>query len=143
MESKCFFEGSHGKLNIKENDIAAKKLAILIDVKCKGLGPTEAAKNYGYTKQHYYNILKAYNERGIIGLFNHKTGPKHNYVRTDEVTKQIISYKVLDPDISADVIVQKLNQLGYKISKRSVQRTIAECGLQKKTSQAKSEQKAK
>ena len=30
------------------------------------------------------------------------------------------------------VIAQKLNQMGHKVSKRSVERTITEYGLQKK-----------
>ena len=40
--------------------------------------------------------------------------------------------KFLDPLADTAVIVQKLNQIGYRVSKRSVERTITEFGLQKK-----------
>ena len=39
----------------------------------------------------------------------------------------------VDPDASAEVLAQKLTQDGYTISIRSVQRVIAQYGLQKKT----------
>jgi len=42
-------------------------------------------------------------------------------------------HRFLDPEASADVIAQKLRQTHFPISRRSVQRTIADLGLQKKT----------
>jgi hypothetical protein len=55
-----------------------------------------------------------------------------NYRRTDEVVRQVIRHRFLDPEISPEVIAQKLGQTGYSISTRSVERTIADFGLQKK-----------
>ena len=59
-------------------------------------------------------------------------GPKCNYKRTDEIEKQIIRHRFLDPDANSEVIAQKMNQTGHIISQRSVERTISEYGLQKK-----------
>ena len=59
-------------------------------------------------------------------------GPKHNYRRTDELVRQVIRHRFLDPEASADVIAQKLRQTGLPISTRSVERVIADYGLQKK-----------
>ena len=61
--------------------------------------------------------------------------PKRNYRRSKEVVCQAIRHRFLDPDASSDVIAQKLRQCGLQISKRSVDRIFAECGLQKKTLQ--------
>ena len=61
-----------------------------------------------------------------------KRGPDKQTVRTRETINQIIRLRFLDPLASADVIAQKLKQTGYKVSKRSVERTITEYGLQKK-----------
>ena len=41
--------------------------------------------------------------------------------------------RFLDPQASTAVIAQKLRQTGLPISNRSVERVIAEFGLQKKT----------
>ena len=63
---------------------------------------------------------------------NKARGPKKKYRRTDELQRQVIRHRFLDPDASAEVIAQKLRQTGFVISTRSVERVIAEYGLQKK-----------
>jgi hypothetical protein len=62
-----------------------------------------------------------------------KTGPKSNYRRTWQATLQVMRHKFLDPEASPEVITQKLRQTHFPISLRSVQRVIADLGLQKKT----------
>jgi hypothetical protein len=47
--------------------------------------------------------------------------------------KDRIRLRFLDPAVSPAVIAQKLRQLGHAISTRSVERIIADYGLQKKT----------
>jgi transposase len=125
--------GPKGSVPVKEGDETTLKLAMLFEGQCEGLGPAEAAQKYGYTRQRYYQILDQYVEKGSDGLRSMKTGPKRNYRRTDEVVRQVIRYRFLDPDVSTEVIAQKLNQSGHGISARSVQRVISEYGLQKKT----------
>jgi hypothetical protein len=45
----------------------------------------------------------------------------------------VIRHRFLDPEASAGVIAQKLRQTGFVISTRSVERAIADFGLQKQT----------
>jgi transposase len=92
-----------------------------------------AAQKYGISRQRYYQVQKKFQENGILALINQKRGPKTNSVRTDEVERQVIRQRFLDPDASADVIAQKLRQAGFDISTRSVERVIEVYGLQKKT----------
>ena len=79
-----------------------------------------------------------YGEGGAAALQSEKRGPKRNYRRTDEVVRQVLRYRFLDPDSSPKVIAQKLNQSGWTISIRSVERVLADYGLQKKTPQVPS-----
>ncbi len=79
-------------------------------------------------------VLKLFGEKGALALQNQKRGPKTNYVRTDEVERQVIRHRFLDPEASVDIIAQKLRQAGFAISTRSVERVIEKYGLQKKTS---------
>lgn len=125
--------GVHGTLPVVEEDEVALKFAMLIEGQCEGLGPSEAARKYGYTKQRYFQLLHAYHELGSIALSSKARGPKRNYRRTDELVRQVIRHRFLDPEASAEVIAQKLRQTEFTISTRSVERVIAEYGLQKKT----------
>ena len=106
---------------------------MLIEGECEGLGSSQAAQKYGYTKQRYFQLLHAYQELGSAALLSKPRGPKRNYRRTPEVQRQVIRHRFLDPDATPDVIAQKLRQTGLRIRTRSVERVIADYGLQKKT----------
>jgi transposase len=137
-EGKVSLSGPQGSLPVREDDQITLKLAMLFEGQCEGLGPLKAAKKFGFTRQRYYQILNQFTERGAAGLKSLKRGPKGNYRRTDEVVRQIIRYRFLDPQTSPEVIAQKLNQNGYLIAIRSVERVISEYGLQKKTASVSS-----
>ena len=126
--------GAAGSLALRPDDEVARKLAMLIEGECQGLGPAAAARKFGLSKQRYFQLRQAFRAQGALALHSQKRGPKHNYRRTDEVIRQIIRHRFLDPEASAEVIAQKLRQSGWIISTRSVQRTIEHFGLQKKTS---------
>ena len=137
-------DGPAGSLPVKLEDKLARQLAMLFESKCLGLGPTKAAQKYGYSKQRFFQILNAFIKGGSQALIPKKTGPKTNYVRTENVVTQIIRHRFLDPDANAEVIAQKLKQTGIKVSQRTVERTITEYGLQKKTLQVSAQrQRAK
>jgi hypothetical protein len=130
--------GLGGSLAVREDDEVAKKLSMLIEGECEGLGPVGAARKYGYSKQRYFQLRETFRSSGAAALASLKRGPKTNYRRTSEIVRQIIRYRFLDPQAAPDVIAQKLRQLGSQISTRSVERVIADYGLQKKTPQVKS-----
>jgi transposase len=125
--------GVVGELIVPPNDEAAERFLMLIEGQCEGLGAVAAAAKYGLSKPRYYQLLKLFHERGTPALRSQKRGPKGPSVRTEEVVRQVIRHRFLDPDASADVIAQKLRQTGFPVSTRSVERIIEEYGLQKKT----------
>ena len=125
--------GPAGELLVPDGDEAAARMLMLIEGQCEGLGPMRAARKYGVSRQRYYQVQKKFQENGLLALVNQKRGPKSNSVRTNEVERQVIRHRFLDPDASADVIAQKLRQAGFDISTRSVERVIEVYGLQKKT----------
>jgi hypothetical protein len=125
--------GEAGSLAVLADDVVTYKLAMLIEGECAGLGPSAAARKYDYTKQRYFQIKERFLHQGALGLQDLPRGPKSNYRRTDELVRQVIRYRFLDPEASAAVIGQKLHQNQYPISRRSIERVIADYGLQKKT----------
>lgn len=131
--SPTAFLGSHGSLSISFEDEVAYKLAMLIKGECGPAGPSQAAEEFGFSRQRYFQLRTLYHQQGTAGLVSHKRGPKTTYRRTREVVHQVVRYRFLDPEMSGDVITQKLNQNGFAVSARSVDRVLAEFGLQKKT----------
>ncbi len=127
-------KGPKGSLTISIDDEVGRKLAMLIEGKCLGLGPSKAAEKYGYTKQRFYQLLAAFEQNGSAALVSKKKGPKRNYIRTENAVTQVIRYRFLDPDANAAIIAQKMRQTGISISQRSVERILADYGLQKKSS---------
>jgi transposase len=126
--------GPVGSLVASEaDDEILRKLAMLIEGECEGLGAVAAAAKYGYCKQRYYQVLAAFQQGGCLALLSHKPGPKAATRRTPAVTREVIRHRFLDPDASADVIAQKIRQAGSPVSVRSVGRVLSEYGLQKKT----------
>lgn len=125
--------GAAGSLLVPDDDEITRKLAMLVEGECEGLGPTQAARKFDFSKQRYFQLRSAFYQHGASALRSQKRGPKGNYRRTEELVRQVIRHRFLDPDASAEVIAQKLRQSGLSISTRSVERVIEQFGLQKKT----------
>jgi len=121
-----------GLLNIKSQDTTISKMMMLVEG-VYGLGIKHGIHKYQYTEQRYYQLLKNFKQMGLDALIDQKRGPKQNSLRTEKLVQQIIRLRFLDPDANAAVIAQKLNQTGITVSNRSVERTIQQYGLQKKT----------
>lgn len=132
---RCILDGPAGRLEAPDEEVT-RKLAMLYEGQCEGDSPSKAAAKFGYSKQRYFQILHAFQQQGIQALHSRKRGPKGPSRRTPDVVQEIIRHRFLDPDASADVIAQRLRQSGRPIGTRSVEQTISEWGLQKKTPRA-------
>jgi len=127
------FSGPGGILPIRDEDEVCRRLAMLILGECEGQGATLAAQQFHFSRPRYYQLLAAFRQEGALGLCLQPRGPKSDYRRTEPIVRLVIRHRFLDPEASAEVIAQKLRQAGHTISQRSVERIIADYGLQKKT----------
>lgn len=125
--------GAGGSLVVPDDDEITRKLLMLIEGECEGLGPSGAATKFNFSRQRYFQLRAAFIDKGALALLSQKRGPKTHYRRTEEVVRQVIRHRFLDPDAAAEVIAQMLRQTGLPISTRSVHRIIERFGLQKKT----------
>lgn len=132
-------KGPAGTLQIASTDQAALRFLMLIECQCLGQSVSTTSTKYGFSRPRYYQLLDDFEQGGVLALPPEKTGPKSNHRRTGEIVRQVLRYRVLDPDISAEVITQKLRQTHFKISLRSVHRILADYGVQKKTPQPQSQ----
>ena len=128
-----FLAGPACRLPIPKDDDITFKLAMIYEGDCTELGPLAAARKFGYSKARYFQLRQALTQRGAAALQNQPRGPKTNYRRTPEIVRQIIRHRFLDPEASVAVITQKLKQTHHGLSLRSVERVLADYGLQKKT----------
>jgi transposase len=135
-QTRSVLVDSRGELAFPRDDALIRRLAMLMEGQCAGVGAEAAAQKYGVSRSRYYQLLAACRTGGVAALAPGKTGPKRDYRRSDEVVRRVIRHRFLDPDASVAVIRQKLAQEGVKISMRSVERVIASYGLQKKTPRA-------
>jgi len=133
-ELRSVLQGDAGSLGFPEDDVVIRKLAMLIEGECGGLGADDAAAKFGYSRARYYQLRETCQGAGVEALIGGKRGPQRNYRRNEETVRRIIRYRFLDPDASAAVVAQKLKQDGVQISVRSVERVITDYGLQKKGS---------
>jgi transposase len=132
MDNKIVINGTKGRtIEVDCNDSTAMKMAMLFEGNCF-LSVEQVTEKYGFSKPRYYQLQKEFKEKGSSALINKKRGSSKRPTRTKEVVNQIIRLRFLDPFSSAEVIAQKMNQNGYKVAARSVERTITEYGLQKK-----------
>lgn len=132
MNETIYIKGIKGKdFPVDPSDKLAVKIAMMFEGHCT-IGVKAATQKYGYTEQRYYQLKKQYQEGGTEAIRDKKRGSEKQPVRTEEVIRQIIRMRYLDPLNSAKVITQKLEQMGYDVSVRSVERTITDYGLQKK-----------
>ena len=127
------FSGPGGSLAVSEDDEISRRLAMLMVGECEGKGAAQAAQQFHFSRQRYYQLLEAFDAEGALGLALEARGPKTDYRRTDQMVRLVIRHRFLDAEASAEVIAQKLRQQGNTISQRSVERIIADYGLQKKT----------
>jgi transposase len=125
--------GPAGTLPVAPSDQLARRFLMLLEGECLEENIAAVAQRYELSRQRYYQLRQDYQDGGVAALAPEKTGPKTNYRRTDQLVRQILRHRFLDPEVSPEVITQKLKQTKFKISQRSVSRVIADYGLQKKT----------
>jgi len=131
--SKERIHSDYGTLPISGDDEITRKLSMLIAGQCGNEPIDEVVARFDYSRQRYFQLLAQFRKQGAKGLLSSKRGPKAKYRRTQEVVCQVIRHRFLDPEASTKVIAQKLRQCHFRVSKRTVDRIIAQYGLQKKT----------
>jgi hypothetical protein len=83
FNSSAKLVGHSGSILLPDDDEITRKLAMLFEGQCEGLGPTQAARKFGYTKQRYFQLLEQFELQGALALQSKVRGPKTNYRRTE------------------------------------------------------------
>jgi len=97
----------------------------------------EISKEFGFSRDMYFYYKGKFETAGILGLADCKPGPTRPRKRTEEVENRIIQIRFKRPELNMYEICEVLKQEGYKISPRSVGRTITFHGLGLKKTKGK------
>src|SRR5947199_8337020 len=102
--------GPGGSLVVPPDDEVARKLLMLLEGECEGLGASAAAAKYGFTKQRSCQLRTAFPAHGNAALHSRKRAPNTPSRRTPEPVHQVVRRRFLARDAPADVQALKLRQ---------------------------------
>jgi hypothetical protein len=75
-DQKQTLVGPGGSLLVPAQDEVTRKLAMLVEGECEGLGPLRAAEKFGYSKQRYFQLRQAFHAHGAAALQSQRRGPR-------------------------------------------------------------------
>ena len=64
--------GTAGTIVVDCHDDITKKFVMLFEGQCQGRGAEAAAKKFGYTRQHYYQLFHRFEKGGVEALASKK-----------------------------------------------------------------------
>jgi len=96
---------------------------------CEGRFVTRVCKEFGYSRESFYQALEAFRKEGLAGLVLKRTGK----TKPDKVTPEVIGYVIYQRakfDLSGAAITTKiLKKFDLKLHKRTVERILGHYGL--------------
>ncbi len=106
-------------------DLLQVKYEMLRSVLQEDLSVSEAARLHGFSRPAYYQIHRAFQQRGIAGLLPLKRGPQSAHKLNDQVMKFVDQLRTQDPHIPLSKILQKIQQrFSLRIHRRSLERAL-------------------
>jgi transposase len=107
-------------------DKAQAKYEMIRAAFVEDLNVSEASRQFGYSRESFYNTADAFREKGIVGLADNKRGPKTPRKLTAEVQQFILDSIDRGPTLSGREIAEQIQkELQIEIHHRSVERFIA------------------
>lgn len=107
------------------DDLLQAKYEMLRRVEKDGRSVTDATKNFGFSRRHFYVLQKQFSNEGLHGLLPEKRGPKSAHKLNDEIMDFITTQIEVDPSLgtsSIGAIIEK--KFGIKAHRRSIERAL-------------------
>jgi len=91
-----------------------------------GLSVTEAADQFAYTRQGFYQVQRAFEAEGMAGLIEKKRGRRGPVKCTPEVLKFVLGKKQADPELTGrDLTVLLREQQGVAVHRRTIEKIVS------------------
>jgi len=95
---------------------------------------SEICKQFSYSRDGFYRVLRKFKANGIAGLFEPFCKKKNTVINNRDITNMIIREKVKQADISGNKLAQKINStFKTNFGKRTIEKALNSLGIGKKT----------
>jgi transposase len=105
---------------VKYQDIGQRKLEMIKVARLTDLPIKEVGQMFGFkSRQSYYQARSVLEEIGSVGLLPAKSGPKRNYLMSQELVTRAIELR-FRTDLNMYAIGEKLREEGFPVRDRMV-----------------------
>jgi transposase len=148
-ESKKVFLEKEGLLNLKPErvshpffetidffdpfDLPQVRYEMIRSARVEELPVSEACKLFGFSREYFYKLERAFMARGYVALLGSTMGRRPIIALNQEIVNFIAHRKMERPGISGEKLCQEIRRI-YKVdcSRRTVERIVVNLGLSKK-----------
>jgi len=94
---------------------------------------TEACRLFGFCREYFYRLERAFMERGYMALLGSPKGRRPLLALNQEIVNFIVHRKMMEPGLTGEDLRKEILAL-YKVdaSRRTVERTVERLGLGKR-----------
>ncbi len=125
FQGRAFFDSS---------DLLQVKYELLRCVAKEDRTVSKAARDFGFSRRHYYEIQKHFAQAGFQGLMGEKRGPRSAHKLNDEVLRFVRAAIAEDPTLKALGLSRLIEQqFQLKVHPRSIEKALS----RKKNAKAK------
>jgi len=116
FQSSAFFD---------PDDALQVKYEMLRRVERDGRSVTQAAKDFGFSRRHFYALQQQFTEQGFPGLVPQKRGPKGAHKLTDAIMDFIAKAREDLPCPKAAALARRVHEhFGLSVHPRSIEKAL-------------------
>lgn len=114
-------------------DLPQVRYELLRSARSGELSITEACRQFGFSREYFYQLDRDFTERGFISILGSPMGRRPIIALNQEIVNFIIQRKIQTSNLSGEDLRQEVHK-NYKVkcSRRSVERIVEKFGLGKK-----------
>jgi transposase len=114
-------------------DLPQVRYELLRTARVENTPVAEACRQYGFSREYFYRLERAFMERGYVSLLGSRMGRRPIIALNQEIVNFIAHRKIEEPTISGEDLRVEILRL-YKVacSRRTVERIVEHLGLGKK-----------
>ena len=121
-------------------DVVQAKYEMLRRVEHEGMGVSQAASAFGFSRPSFYKARADFDAEGVAGLAASKRGPRSAHKLTKEVLVFLAQLRTEAPSLSAPALAERvLKRFGKRIHPRSIERALSRVQKKRVSSKTKDE----
>ena len=114
-----------GHVFFDAQDLIQVKYEMLRRVEKEGRSVAQVAKDFGFSRRHFYELQKQFSEAGLLGFLPEKRGPKGGHKLTSEIVAFIDTQIEKNSSLNATKLAEIVeNQFNTKVHPRSIERAL-------------------